>query len=312
MTTAGRPGRDRRHRQADSDDEELVEIVPANQPENDDECQRGSRHDREQDGQLVELARERRLLLLDLAQHPRDPADLGRHPRRRDHHLAPTPRDGRVHVGHVDPVPERHVVTGHRLDRLQDRGALARQRGLLDLERRGHEQAPVRGDLVARLEDDDVARHELLGGNVDKLAVAPGMSPDHEHLLERGDALCRLALLVQAQHRIQHGQADDDEARGELLQGNHADDGGAEEDELHQVAVLAQKCLPARLLLRLRELVRADPLTAPLDLGGLEPARRVDTELRARFLRGKRVPCNRTGRILGSMSGRPLDREANT
>ena len=255
----GKAGRDRRDREADPDDEELVEVVPVNQPENDDERQRGARHDREQDGQLVELARERRLLLLDLAQHPGDPADLGCHPRCRDDHLAPTPCHGRVHVGHVDPVPERYLATGHRFDCLQDRSALARQRGLLDLQRRGHEQATVRRDLVARLEDDDVARHELLGGDVHTLAVTPGMSPDDEHLLERGDALGRLALLVQAEDRVEHGQAEDHEAGGELLQGDDADDRGAEQDELHQVAVLAQERLPAGLLPRLRRACSGRP-----------------------------------------------------
>ena len=65
------------------------------------------------------------------------------------------------------------------------------------------------------------------------------------------------------------------------------------EDELHQVAVLAQKRLPAGLLLRLRELVRADLLAPPLDLGGLEPAPRVDAELRAGLLRRQTVPCRR-------------------
>ena len=241
------------------------------QAEDDDERQRGARHDREKDRQLVELARERRLLLLDLAQHPRDPTDLGRHPRCRDDHLAPTPCHGRVHVGHVDPVPERYLATGHRFDCLQDRSAFARQPGLLDLQRRGHEQATVRRDLVARLEDDDVARHELLGGDVHTLAVTPGMSPDDEHLLERGDALGRLALLVQAEDRVEHRQAEDHEAGGELLQGNDADDRGAEQDELHQVPVLAQERLPAGLLPRLLELVRADLLAALLDLGRLEP-----------------------------------------
>ena len=286
-------GRDRRDREADPDEEELVEVVPVNQPENDDQRQRGSRHDREQHRQLVELACERRLLLLDLAQHPRDPTDLGRHPRRRDHHLAPAPRHGRVHVGHVDTVPERHLATGYRFDRLQDRSALTRQRGLLDLQRRGHEQATVRRNLVARLEDDDVARHELLGGDVHKLAVTPRMSPDDEHLLERGDALGRLALLVQAKDRVEHGQAEDHEAGRELLQRNDADDRGAEQDELHQVAVLAQKRLPAGLLLRLRELVRAYLLTAPPDLDRLEPMPRVDAELLARPLRRQTVPCRR-------------------
>ena len=124
------------------------------------------------------------------------------------------------------------------------------------------------------------------------------MSSDHEHLLERGDALGRLALLIQAQDSIEDGQADDDEPGGELLQRDHADGGGADEDELHQVAVLAEKRLPARLLLRFRELVRADLLTTALDLGSLEPARRVDAELRACLLRRHAVPHRRVAGVV--------------
>ena len=96
-------------------------------------------------------------------------------------------------------------------------------------------------------------------GNVDQLAAAAGMGLDDQHLLERGDALGGLALLIEAEDRVEHGQADDHDAGGELLEGDDADDRGAEQDELHQVAVLAQKRLPAWLRLRLRELVRARP-----------------------------------------------------
>ena len=119
------------------------------------------------------------------------------------------------------------------------------------------------------------------------------MSPDDEHLLERGDALGRLALLVQAKDRIEHGQAEDHETRRELLQRNDADDRGAEQDELHQVAVLAQKRLPPRLFLRLRELVRAYLLTAPPDFDRLEPMPWVDGELLTRALRRQNVPYRR-------------------
>ena len=238
----------------------------------DHQRQRGAGHDREQDGQLVELPRERRLLLLDAAQHPGDLAHLGVHPGRGDDHLAPAARHGRVHVGHVEPVAERDVRAGYRVDRLQDRRALAGERGFLDLQRRGHEQATVRGNLVARLEGDDVSGNELLRGDLDKLAVAADMSSDHEHLLQRGDALGRLALLIQAQDGIEDGQPDDDEAGSELLEGDHADDRRAEQDELHQVAVLAQERPPAGLLLRFGELVRAELLAPPLDFGGVETA----------------------------------------
>ena len=245
----GQAGRDRGDGEADPDEEEIVERFAANEPDQNDERQSRRGHDRDPDRQLVELTRKRRLLLLDLAQHPGDLSDLGRHPGRGHDHFAATARNGGVHVRHVDAVAERHVVAGHRLDRLQDRRALAREGRLLDLERRGHEQPPVRRDLVARLEGDDVPRNELLCRNVRRRSAAPHVRPDQEHLLERGDALGGLALLVQAQDGVEHRQAEDRETGRELLQSDDADDRGAEQDVLHEVAVLAQERMPARLLL---------------------------------------------------------------
>src|SRR5262249_4193798 len=93
--------------------------------------------------------------------------------------------------------------------------------------------------------------------------------------------------------RVEDGQPDDRDPRAELLQRSHADDRSTEEDELHQVAVLAQERVPARLRLRLGKLVRAD-LGAPLlHFGRVEPGLRVDAELRADLLGGQVVPRDR-------------------
>ena len=89
----------------------------------------------------------------------------------------------------------------------------------------------------------------------------------------------------------------------ELLQRDDADDRGAEQDELHQVAVLPEERLPARLLLRLRELVRADLRPSPLDLGGVETGPRIDLEPGACLLRGQTVRA----RIATSLRTRLLD-----
>ena len=88
-----------------------------------------------------------------------------------------------------------------------------------------------------------------------------------------------------------------------LLERDDADDRGAEQDELHQVAVLAQERLPARLLLRLRELVRADLRPAPLDLGGVETGPRIDLEPGACLVRGQTVRA----RVAAGLRTRPLD-----
>ena len=118
-----------------------------------------------------------------------------------------------------------------------------------------------------------------------QLAAAAHVRLDEQHLLERGDALGRLALLVQAEDRVQHGQAEDHDARANSCSATMLTIAAPSEDELHQVAVLAQERLPAGLLLRLGELVRPDLRAPPLDLAGVEARARVDAEPRARLLR---------------------------
>ncbi len=217
-------------------------------------------------------------------------ADLGLHARGRDDHLAAPSGHRRVHVGHVHAVAERDVVARNRVDRLRDGHALAGERRLLDLEGRRQEQAPVGRDLVAGLERHDVPGYELFGGDVDGLSPTPCVRLDHEHLLERGDALGRLALLVQAQHRVDDGDAEDREPRPELLERDDAHDRGADEDELHQVAVLAHERVPAGLLRLLGEPVRPVFRAPLLNLGRVEAGSRVHGETRVDLLRRQAVP----------------------
>ncbi len=296
----GEPGRDRGDREADPDQEELVEVVAVDEAEDDDERQRRSRHHRQQHGELVELPREWGLLLPDLAQHAGDLADLGRHAGRRNDHLTPSAGHGRVHVGHVYPVAERSLVVGHGIDRLQDGHALAGEGRLLDLQRGRDEQTTIRRDLVTGLEEHDVTGNELLGRDFGHNTPAADVGPDHEHPLQRRDALRRLAFLIQAENRVGHRQAEDDEPGAELLKGDDADDRGAHEDELHQVAVLAHERVPTGLLVPLGEPVGAVRLAPPVDLVRVEPASEVDVELRAGFLHGHPMPRQAPARGVGA------------
>ena len=102
------------------------------------------------------------------------------------------------------------------------------------------------------------------------------MPVDQEHLLECAAAFGGLALLVQAQDRVQHGQADDHDAGRPLLGATMLTIAAPSRTSLHQVAVLPRERSPARLLLRLGELVRPVLRPASLDLGGVEPGPRVD------------------------------------
>ena len=80
-----------------------------------------------------------------------------------DDELAGAAGDVGVHVDHVGAVAERRIGRVDGLDALAHRKALARQRGLRDLQRRGGEHAPVGGDDVAGLDRDDVPGHQLFG-----------------------------------------------------------------------------------------------------------------------------------------------------
>ena len=79
---------------------------------------------------------------------------------------------------------------------LRDGCALAGERGLLRLERRGAHDAAVGRDDVARLELHDVAGDEVDGGDERELAVPDDLGVRDLHLGEGVDAGAGLELLA--------------------------------------------------------------------------------------------------------------------
>ena len=130
------------------------------------------------------------------------------------------------------------------VDVLGHREALAGEGRLVDLERRGGDDPAVRGDEVAGLEGDDVARDQLLRRHLDELAVPPHARLDDHHLLERRDGGRRLALLVQAEVGVEDREQDQQDPGGDLLDRVDAQDAGDQQDDLHRVGVLAQEGPP--------------------------------------------------------------------
>jgi hypothetical protein len=185
--------------------------------------------------------------------------------------MSPGFRGGWLRRG-VGPVAQRRADARHGFRALGGRQALPGQRGLVDLQRGRVDQPPVRRHDIARLDRDDVARDELLGGDVRQLTVPPHPGLDDHRLLQGGDGRGGLPLLVQALDRVEQSQQDQQDARAELLDRIQAADAGREQHELHRVAVLADERVPARLGPAGGELVRAEPLRPSGRLGRTQAA----------------------------------------
>ena len=137
----------------------------------------------------------------------------------------------------------------------------------------------VGGDQVARLDEDDVAGHQLLGVDLDRLAVAAHPGDRLHHLRERLDALLGLGLLAQADHGVEDREPGQHDGRAGVAGDDLVDEGRAQEDDLHEVLVLTQEGPPARLLLAGGQPVRTVRRQPGPRLLGREPRRGIDPEL---------------------------------
>jgi hypothetical protein len=186
-------------------------------------------------------------------------ADFGRHPGRGDHELARPAGDRGVHVHHVGPVAQRHVGFPDSGRALRDRQALPGQLGLGHLQRGRPEQPAVSRNDPTRLDRDDIAGDQLFSGDLGHLVIAPHPGGHDQPPLKRGHSALGLALLLQAENRVSHGQQDQQKAGSQLTQGNEAQEAGHEQDDLHGVGVLADERAPARLRSACGERIGAEP-----------------------------------------------------
>ena len=263
VTTAGRPVGIAEIARLMPTRKRSIEVLAADEAEHDDEDQRGGGHDRDDDGELVELLGERRLLLLDAAQHPGDVTDLARHAGRGDDHLAATSGDLRVHVRHVDAVAERHVVADRPGPMLFETGVLS----------------PV--SPASSISSVAATRTRPSAGTLSP-ASNPTMSPGtsssagistiwpSRFTLAVMISICRSAATLSAAlpswcspiTAFRTVSPNTTRAVDTSCSATMLTTRGADEHQLHQVLVLAEERLPTRLLRFLGELVR--PVLAPV------------------------------------------------
>ena len=168
----------------------------------------GDRHDDHTQhlADVIELALQRRGLVLGRLEQAGDATHLGAHSRADDDSAPVAIGDRRAAEHHVEAIAERRVgldLGGDLVDGL----ALPGEGGLGRPQRGGLEDARVGGDRVALLEQHEIAHDQLAGWNAPSLAVA-----DHRRLgggqrPQRGDRLFRARLLYEAQRRVEQTMA---------------------------------------------------------------------------------------------------------
>ena len=159
--------------------------------------------------EMLQLLLERRVLVLVGLDHLGDEADLRAHARARHESLAASVRDQRAHERGVPAVAQRMLLVQDQRRVLLHGHRFAGQRGFFDLEVDGRDQAQIGGHIVARFQQDDVARNELPGRNRDLMAVADDLGVGRRHLLQGRERLLGLRLLDHADDGVQHHDAHD-------------------------------------------------------------------------------------------------------
>ena len=221
-------------------------------------------------GQLAQLDLQGGLALLGLGQSPGDLAHLGVHAGGGDDGGAAAVDHGAAHVDHVFPVAQGDVFLPFgeidNVNKLGDGHRLAGEGGLLDLQAGALQQAAVRGDRVAGLQQHHVAHHKLLTADDADLAVPQDLGGGGGHLLQSFNGLFRLVLLIYAQDGVDDDHGQDNNYVGKALvlhHGQHAaDQRGHQEDDDHGVCHLLQETPDQGFARRVRQPVFAVCLQA--------------------------------------------------
>jgi hypothetical protein len=200
--------------------------------------------------QMLQLLLERRILLLVGLDHLRNETDLRAHARARHQSLAASIRDQRAQERGVPAVAQRYfLIQNHR--RILFHGhRFSRQRGFFDLEIDGGGQAHIGGHVIARIQEDDVARNEFPRRSRDLMAVAYDLGVGGRHFLQGLDGLFRLRLLNNSDDGIQDDDAHDGDGI-DILAEQQGDTRRDDQDD-HQVVI--------ELLPQEREKPRPGPL----------------------------------------------------
>ena len=116
--------------------------------------------------------------------------------------------DQRARVGHALPIADLRFLVHGLLD-LIDRDRFARQRRFLDAKVLDLAEAKVGRDLVAGLQQDDVAGNQFFGRDHARFPVAHGHGFGRKHVADRIQRFLRFTFLDEAEQSIDDDHAQD-------------------------------------------------------------------------------------------------------
>jgi hypothetical protein len=249
--------------------------------------------DGEQRADTVEAALQRRRLVVHPTEQRGDVPQLGAHPGRH-HQPNPAPVDDlRAGEGHAPAVGERGVAVVGPWG-LVDRFGLAGQRRLLHTQAGRLDDPQVGWHDVARLHHDDVARHQLRGGDGGVDTVAPYPHLGGRHPAEPRDGPLGALLLHEPEGDEQHHDRRNRSRLQELAEQQRQHRGGQQDEHHHRTDLVPQQPQRAPPAI-LDQLVVAVLRESSRRLLGAEALRPINVEHPFEFGRVQGVPGGRGG-----------------
>lgn len=179
--------------------------------------------------------------------------------------------------GHVGAVAQcAHVLGGQGLGLFGDGDGFAREGRFVHLQLRNVDEPQVGRDLVARLQQHDVARHEHGGRHHLHQPAAQHGGVGRRQLAQRRHGLVGAPGLHKADNGVEHHD-DEDHQRVCDLTHQPRDDRCAQQHQHHEVLELVGQQTPPGAVLRCGQLVGAMGGAAALRLVGVQACVRVDT-----------------------------------
>jgi hypothetical protein len=210
---------DHRHRDAHRRQQQHVPgDVALHEPDHEERRAQRQGHPQDLRGEVLQPLFQGRLLLHHVGEHLADAAHLGVAAGGDDHAARLAVHHGGAREGHGDLIAHARRLGEHGVGDLLDGGALPGELALDGLQLGHRHQPQVGRDLVPRLEQHQVARHQLPRVGVHDLAATADLAAGGGELHQRVEGLLGLALLIEADEGVDDDDGEDGDGVAEARQ----------------------------------------------------------------------------------------------